>query len=54
MVQKGDGVHTATIDLTGAYTTDLDLIQNSNSNQSYTLTNNCQTATGCSVTVLQE
>ena len=54
MVQKGDGVHTATIDLTGAYTTDLDLIQNSNSNQSYTLTNNCQTSTGCSVTVLQE
>jgi hypothetical protein len=54
MVQKGDGVHTATIDLTGAYTTDLDLIQNSNSNQSYTLTNNCQTPAGCSVTVLQE
>ena len=54
MVQKGDGVHTATIDLTGAYTTDLDLTQNSNSNQSYTLTNNCQTSSGCSVTVLQE
>ena len=54
MVQKGDGVHTATIDLTDAYTTDLDLTQNSNSNQSYTLTNNCQTSSGCSVTVLQE
>ena len=54
MVQKGDGVHTATIDLTGAYTTDLDLTQNSNSNQSYTLTNNCQTSSGCSVTVTQE
>ena len=54
VVQKGDGEHTATIDLTGAYTTDLDLIQNSNSNQSYTLTNNCQTSSGCSVTVLQE
>ena len=54
VVQKGDGVHTATIDLTGAYTTDLDLTQNSNSNQSYALTNNCQTSSGCSVTVLQE
>ena len=53
MVQKGDGVHTATIDLTGAYTTDLDLTQNSNSNQTYTLTNNCQTSSGCSVTVTQ-
>tara|TARA_R110002110_G_scaffold311319_1_gene524869 strand:+ start:221 stop:1015 length:795 start_codon:yes stop_codon:yes gene_type:complete len=53
MVQKGDGVHTATIDLTGAYTTDLDLVQNSNSNQSYTLTNNCQTATGCAISVTQ-
>ena len=53
MVQKGDGVHTATIDLTGSYTTDLDLTQNSNSNQSYTLTNNCQTSSGCSVTVTQ-
>ena len=53
VVQKGDGAHTATIDLTGSYTTDLSLTQNSNSNQSYTLTNNCQTATGCSVTVTQ-
>jgi len=54
VVQKGDGAHTATIDLTGSYTTDLSLIQNSNSNQSYTLTNNCQTSSGCSVSVTQE
>ena len=54
MVQKGDGVHTATIDLTGSYTTDLDLTQNSNSNKTYTLTNNCQTSSGCSITVTQE
>jgi len=53
MVQKGDGVHTATIDLTGSYTTDLDLTQNSNSNQTYTLTNNCQTSSGCDITVTQ-
>ena len=54
VVQKGDGAHTATIDLTGSYTTDLSLTQNSNSNQSYTLTNNCQTSSGCSVSVTQE
>ena len=53
MVQKGDGAHTATIDLTGAYTTDLNLTQNSNSNKTYTLTNNCQTSSGCSITVTQ-
>ena len=53
VVQKGDGAHTATIDLTGAYTTDLSLTQDSNTNQSYTLTNNCQTSTGCSVSVTQ-
>ena len=54
VVQKGDGAHTATIDLTGSYTTDLSLTQDSNTNQSYTLTNNCQTSTGCSVSVTQE
>ena len=53
IVQKGDGVHTATIGLIGAYTTDLDLTQNSNSNQTYTLTNNCQTSSGCDITVTQ-
>jgi len=53
MVQKGDGAHTATIDLTGSYTTDLDLTQNSNSNKTYTLTNNCQTSSGCDITVTQ-
>ena len=53
IVQKGDGEHTATVDLTGSYTTDLNLTQNSNSNQSYALTNNCQTPAGCSVTVTQ-
>ena len=53
MIQKGDGVHTATIDLTGSYTTDLSLTQNSNSNQTYTLTNNCQTSSGCDITVTQ-
>ena len=53
MIQSGSGAHTATIDLTGAYTTDLSLTQDSATNQSYTLTNNCQTASGCSVSVTQ-
>ena len=53
VIQAGNGDHTATIDLTGSYTTDLSLTQNSGTNQSYTLTNNCQTSSGCSVTVTQ-
>ena len=53
IIQAGSGTHTATIDLTGSYTTDLSLTQNSGSNKSYTLTNNCQTSSGCSVTVTQ-
>ena len=53
VIQAGSGTHTATIDLTGAYTTDLSLTQNSGTNQSYTLTNNCQTSSGCAVSVTQ-
>jgi hypothetical protein len=51
--QRGDGEHTATIDLQGSYHTDLDLIQNSSSDLTYTLTNNCQTSSGCTVDVTQ-
>ena len=53
VIQAGNGDHTATIDLTGSYTTDLSLTQNSSSDKTYTLTNNCQTSSGCSVTVTQ-
>ena len=53
VIQAGNGEHTATIDLTGSYTTDLSLTQNSSSDKTYTLTNNCQTSSGCSVTVTQ-
>jgi len=53
MVQKGDGTHTATIDLTGSYTTNLSLTQDSSSNKAYTLTNNCQTSSGCNISVTQ-
>jgi hypothetical protein len=52
-VQKDDGAHTATIDLTGAYHTDLSMTQRGITNQSYSLTQNCQTSGGCSVSVTQ-
>jgi hypothetical protein len=53
IIQDGSGAHTATIDLGGSYKTDLDLTQDSSDNKSYTLTQNCQTIGGCSLTVLQ-
>ena len=53
LMQKGDGNHTATIDLTGSYHTDLDLVQQGGTNQSYSLTQNCQTSGGCGVSVTQ-
>ena len=53
LTQRGDGAHTATIDLKGSYHTDLSLTQYSNSNQSYTLTNTCMTVGGCSVSATQ-
>jgi len=53
MIQSGSGAHTATIDLTGTYKTDLSLTQNSATNQTYTLTNTCLTVAGCSVSVTQ-
>ena len=53
IIQKDSGAHTATIDLTGSYHTDLTLKQEGSSNQSYSLTNTCQTSGGCSVSVTQ-
>ena len=51
--QRDNGAHTATITLTGTHPTDLDLIQRGNTTQSYTLTQNCLTTGGCSVSVTQ-
>jgi len=51
--QRGDGDHTATITLTGSQPTTLNLNQNSSTNQTYSLSQNCQTSGGCSVTVTQ-
>ena len=53
-LQDGHGEHTATITLTGTYGTDLDFVQHSNTNQSYTLTQNCITSGGCSITITQD
>ena len=53
IIQKDSGAHTATIDLTGIYHTDLDLKQQGSTNQSYSLTQNCQTSGGCGVTLTQ-
>ena len=52
-LQDGAGEHNATITLNGNYGTTLDLTQHSNTTQNYTLTQNCQTSGGCSVTVTQ-
>jgi hypothetical protein len=52
--QQGTGEHTANIVLNGSYGTDLDLIQQGNSDQTYSLTQTCNTASGCNVTVTQQ
>ena len=52
--QKKSHSHTATITLDGNYGTDLSLTQSSTSGaMSYSLTQNCQTFGGCSVSVTQ-
>jgi hypothetical protein len=52
--QKKSYSHTATISIDGNYGTDLSLTQSSTSSaQSYSLTQNCQTFGGCSVSLKQ-
>lgn len=52
--QKGEGAqHTASINLSGTDPTTLNLIQQGTTTQSYSLTQNCLTVGGCSVTVTQ-
>jgi len=53
-MQKGSGNHNAQITLQGNYPTILNLLQEGSTNKSYTLTQNCQTTTGCSVSVTQQ
>jgi len=51
--QTGYAAHTGTITLTGTSPTTLILTQQSNTAQSYSLTQNCVTVGGCSVSVTQ-
>ena len=53
-LQDGNASHTATITLDGSYGTDLDISQHSNTAQSYTLSQNCQTSGGCTISVTQQ
>ena len=51
--QEGQGSHSATITLSGSYPTDLYLMQQNSTQQSYTLSQDCQTVGGCTVSVTQ-
>lgn len=53
VIQKNTGAHNATITLEGTYGTDLSLTQIGSTTQTYTLSQNCITVGGCSVTVTQ-
>ena len=52
--QRDNGAHTATVNLLGTQPTDLTLIQKGNTTQSYTLSQNCVTVGGCTISVTQE
>jgi len=52
--QENAGDHTATITLDGTYGTFLNLTQDSTTNQSYSLSQNCLNPAGCSISVTQQ
>ena len=52
-LQDGRGEHNANITITGSQPTTLNLTQHSNTTQNYTLSQNCVTSGGCSITVTQ-
>lgn len=52
LIQKGTG-HTASVSLNGTDPTTLNLLQQGSTSQSYSLSQNCVTVGGCSVTVTQ-
>jgi hypothetical protein len=54
IMQKGSGNHNAQIRLQGNYPTTLTLLQDGSTNQSYNLTQNCQTSGGCTLSITQE
>ena len=51
--QKSSASHSATITLSGSYATDLDLLQQGSTAQSYSLTQTCTNSSGCAVSVTQ-
>ena len=51
--QKNNGAHNATITITGSQPTDLSLSQVGNTTQNYSLSQNCITSGGCSISVSQ-
>ncbi len=53
MIQKGSATHTATVTLSGTYSTTLYMLQQGGTAQSYTLSQTCATIGGCSVSVTQ-
>ena len=53
LMQKDGANHNAQIRLQGTQPTTLNLLQQGNTNQSYTITNTCYTAGGCTVNVTQ-
>lgn len=53
MIQTGNGSHSATVTISGSYATDLDLLQQGGTAQSYSLSQTCNTVGGCSASVTQ-
>lgn len=53
MIQKGSASHSATVSINGLYATDLHMLQQGTTAQTYSLTQDCQTVGGCSVSVTQ-
>jgi len=53
MIQKGSATHSATVSINGLYATDLYMLQQGTTAQTYSLTQDCQTVGGCSVSVTQ-
>ena len=54
ILQKDHAAHSAAITLDGNYGTNLNLTQQSNTAQSYTLIQNCMTVGGCNISVIQQ
>ena len=53
MIQTGNSAHSATATVSGSYSTNLYLKQQSGTAQSYSLTQNCQTSGGCGISLTQ-